>query len=896
MEVMNRGRGVLLLFVFMACGGGAKTSALGAASSVSPEDQAFQNAFDRFHDSHYSLAEMYFGDFLAKYTNSPHRAEAILYEARARLYQTNFAGAVDLLQKNSSEAGALKPDYIFWLAKTRYASRDFTKAAPGFAEVTKDFPQSPLRLEASYDEAETHFQMNDWQGVIALLQKSDGPFQLAAAQDPKSEFSGLGWLLLGEALLHENRPAEGEKVVLGFDPAGATQDVRWHRQYLLCQLQLAAGRTERALATSTNAVELALDPSHQAASAFLQAEILEKLGRLAEAVGVYAKNLGDSQPEDVQRKALSRTIPLLVELNPLPQAIEAVETLIKQHPQSKAQDMAQVSLGELYLKYSATAPSSATESNTQSVTSSNLLACALTNFNLVITNVTSSPLLAKAHLDRGWCDWLSENIGAAKVDFQEAADKLPLSQDQAVARFKLADAQLFLRDFAGAASNYNLVLANYGNFPEVTNSLFDLALYQIAEAGIHSGDEEGAKAAREAVEKILRWYPRSYYGDQGSLLLGEDWSRKNDYTKAREVFLGVLAKSPHSTLLPELEYAIARTHDYEGHWTEAIAGYRQWETNHTNDALLPEVEFHFALACGKAGLTNEALSRFTNFVTRFPTNKTADFGAPLAAWALNWVAGFYYDQNDFVNAEIYYQDLFQKYPDAGEVAYQARFWAGKSALRRQGTADAQDYFKKLVSLANAPPALVERGYIALSETFFQQFQSGQTNEDYLGQAVAAVSKSTNGAPTNAIAVEALGRLADYYLAWADQNPGTNSYAIAKQLYETIVRFPAGSTGVSAAARSQAEIGLGLIAERQHRPPNEALDHYLKVLDFDPASFDPYWVEQAGQSAARVCEDEQHWKEAVKVYDRVLAAVPALRPVLEKKRAADQARWDAAESK
>jgi TolA-binding protein len=885
---MKKGGGAgLLLAVILVCGGSFSPSALASTTTApSAEEQAFQNAFDRFHDSLYPLAETYFNDFLTKYTNSTHRADAILYLARARLYQSNYTGAIDLLQKSAAEAGGLKHEYLFWTAKARYASGDLTNAAEDFARVAREFPLSPRRLEAAYDQAEARSRMGDWPGVIGLLQQADGPFQLAAAQDGRSEFAGLGWLLLGEAFLHENRPAEGEKVVLGFDPAGLTQDLRWHRQYLLSRLQLASGRIEAALTTSSNALELALDPRHQAASVFLQGQILEKLGRPAEAIGVYAKNLVDSQTQEVQWEALSRTIPLTVMLNPLPQAIQALDTLLKQHPQTKAQDLAQLSLGELYLKACAIPPSPEAESNAFVETDTNFLANALTNFNIVITNFTNSPLLAKARLDRGWCDWLSGNVAAARADFGEAAAHLPFSQDQAIARFKLADAQFSLKDYSGAASNYRQVLANYDKFPEVTNALFDLALYQIAEADIYSGGEEGPKRAREAVEKILRWYPGSYFGDRGSLLVGEDLNRKNDYAKAREVFLAVLARSPHWDLLPKVEYEIARTHDYEGHWNEAITRYKQWETNHPGDPLLADVEFHLALACGKAGLTNDALMGFTNFVVRFPTNNT------LAPWALYWLADFYYNQNDFISAEKYYQELFQNYPGAGDLAFQARFWAGKSALKRQGgTRDAHDYFVTLVNLTNAPAALVARGWFALGETFFTQYISGQTNEDYLGQAIAAVSKCTNGAPTNAIAVEALGRLGDYYMAWADQNPGTNNYAIAKQMYETIVNFPATSDGVSVAARSQAEIGLGLIAERQHLPM-EALDHYFKVLDFSPGHFDPYWVERAGEFAAKVCEDQQHWNEAVKIYDRVLAAVPGLRPVVEKKRAADQARWDA----
>ncbi len=648
---------------------------------------------------------------------------------------------------------------------------------------------------------------------------------------------------------------------------------------MLCRLQLASGQAEAALTASADLLKIAADRRHQAASVFLQGEILEKLDRAADALEVYSQNLADTQLPEVQRQALARTIPLTVALNPLPQAIQALETLLAQRPQAP-QDLARVSLAELYLKAFAGPANAAAESNAPALTTTNLLAGALTNLSTVISDFTDSPLLARARLDRGWCDWLAGNIPAAKVDFQEAAARLPFSQDQAVARFKLADAQFFLKDYSGAAANYGLVLTRYDKIPEVTNALFDLALYQIAEADIYRGDDEGAAAA---VEKILRWYPGSGYADRGSLLLGEDLNRKYDYAKAREVFAGLRERSPDSPLRPQVEYAIARTYDHEGNWNTAIAHYQHWETNHAGDSLLPEVEFHLALACGKAGRTNNALASFTNFVARFPSNA-------LAPWALNWVADYYYNQKDYIQAEKNYQELFQHYPAAGELAYQARLWAGKSALANQEIKDASDYFVSLVNLTNAPPALVARGYLALGDTFFQQFQASLTNQDSLNQAIAAVNKLTNGAPTNAIAVEALGRLGDYYMAWADQNPGVNTYAMARQMYETIVKFP--SSSVSAAASCQAEVGLGVVAEKEHNP-RQALQHYCSVIyKYDPGHFDAYWVERAGEYAAKIYEEQQHWNEAVEVYDRVLHAVPALGPILEKKRAAAQARLDA----
>jgi tetratricopeptide (TPR) repeat protein len=832
----------LLLAALVVCGGWLAQAAWGASPAKTPEEEAFSLGFKFFQDYQYRLAESNFSEFVAKFTNSPHRAEAILYQARARLEQSNYAGAIDLLQQSSAQAGALQTNYVFWMAEARSRT-------------------------------------GDWPGVIGLLQQTNSPL---AAADGRSELAAPGWLLLGEALLHEQRPEEGENKLASLNTNGWSQDLRWQHQYLLCRLRLAGGRKEAALSTSSNSLQLALDPRQQAASVFLQGEILEKLDRRAEALAVYATNLVDSQPADVQGQALARTIPLTVALDAVPQAIQALETLIAQHPRAQGLDLAHVSVGELYLKVYASPTNPAPGTNVPAApdlnTITNTLGAAQSHFNIVIHDFTNSALLPKAHLDRGWCDWLSTNIREAKVDFEEAAAHLPLPPDQAVARFKLADAQFILGDYTNAARNYRLVLTNKA--PEITNALFDLALYQLAEADIQIGDEEGAQAA---VDKILQWYPVSYHdlGQRGLLLMGEDWNRRTNYAKARAVFTSLLEHAPHSPLAPQVQYAIARTYEQEGNWKEAINCYRQWMTNHSGATnLVPEVEFHLALARGNAGLTNQALADLTNFVANYPSNA-------LAPWALNAVADYYYNQGDFISAERNYEKLFQN-PGAGELAYQAQFWAGKSALARQGMEEAKGYFTKLLSQANVPQELVDRTYFALGDIFFQQYLDKPTREN-LTPAITAISKVTNGAPTNAMAVEALGRLGDYWMQWADKHGDTDSYATVSNIYETIVGYPA-TAAVSVSARSQAEVGLAWVAKQQGQS-DQALTHCYQVLNFDP--FDPYWVERAGELAAQMCEDQQRWDQAGRVYNRVLEKVPALRPMLTKKIAAAQARREAA---
>jgi TolA-binding protein len=857
-----------LLFL---CGGLLLPGTLRAAKSA--EDKALAAARALFDDHQYNLAETKLNNFLAAYTNSPHLPYAILYLARSRLEQSNYDGAIQLLANSVPQAGDLAADYVFWIASARLDKGEYEPAAEGFANLLKN-PNAPrpLQLAAVCNEAEAWSKMKNWPRVIDLLQKPDGAFRKLAAEYPKNSIVTRSLLLLGEAFLAQGKYDDGEKVAGGIDLAGLGPEWQWPRQYLLCRLELAGGRAGEALQNSTNLLDTASGPRHRAASLFLRGEILEALGRTAEALQSYTNNLaGDLPPED-QRQALAKAVALILAQNKIQDAAQLLDSYVTQRTNGAALDLARLSLGELYLKiYYNPAPARTT--NGPAAAGTNYLQEALTNFESVIRNFPASPLTAQAHLDRGWCYWAESNMAGANADFQTAADHLPHSPEQAVARFKLADTEFYQHDYGAALTNYNLLLQEYAGVESVTNGLFDQALYQIVQASLARGDLDNALAA---LRKILDWYPDSLFGDRGQLLIGQ--SRRYDYAMARRVFNDLLERSPHSPLLPEVEYAIARTYEQEGNWREALRDYDGWVSRHAASAplLLPRVEYSRALVYGKAGMETNALALFTNFVARFPSNS-------LAPWAENWVADYYFNQGGYQLAEENYQLLYQKFPNAGDLPYQARLMAGRAALAGQRAVEAAQYFSDLVNITNAPASLVAQGYFALGDTFLQQFLDNPTNGTYLNEAIKAISNLTNGAPTNPMAAQAYGRLGDYYMHWADMQwepkHDPKVYTDAVQMYLTVLNFPA--TNVDVATRSQAEVALGRVAE-QLGQPDQALAHYCKVLyELDPDHFDPFWVEQAGKAAARIYEQQRQWDKAIKVYQRVLKAVPSLRPVLEK---------------
>ncbi|MGP8199439.1 MAG: tetratricopeptide repeat protein [Limisphaerales bacterium] len=865
-----------LLFL---CGGLLLPGALHATKSA--EDKALSTARALFDDHQYILAETSLANFVAAYTNSPHRPYAILYLARSRLEQSNYDGAIKLLTSAVSRSGDLAGEYTFWMARARLDKGEYAQAAEGFGGFIKNFTNAPRRLEAACDEAEALSKLENWPRVIDFLQKPDGVFRELSAADPKNSFVTRGLLLLGEALSARGRYLEGEKVVGGIDPAALAPEWQWQRQDLLCRLELAGGQADLALQNSATLLDTTSGPRHQAASRFLRGEILQTLGHMAEALRCYTNNLAADVPPENQRQALTNAVALILAQGQIQDAVQLLENYVAQPTNGAALDLARVSLGELYIKiYYNPAPAQKTNDLAAPVT--NYLQAALTNFDSVIHNSPASPLVAQAHLDRGWCYWAETNMASAKADFQEAVNLLPFSLEQAVARFKLADAEFSTSNtsnYSAALADYNLLLQQYASVESVTNALFDQALYKIVQASLAVGDSAGAEVASR---KILNWFPNSLFGDRGRLLIGE--SKKYDYDMARQVFNELLEKSPKTPLRPEVEYAIARTYEQQGNWPEALREYDRWVSQYASNAplLRPRVEYARALVYGKAGMETNALALFTNFVARF-TN------SPLAAWAQNWVADYYFNQGDYQLAEGNYQLLYQKFPDAGELPYEARLMAGRAALAGQRAVEAAQYFSDLVNITNAPTNLVAQGYFALGDTFLQQFLDNPTNGTFLDEAITAISHLTNGAPTNALAAQAYGRLGDCYMQWADKQwelkHDPKVYAEAVQMYETLLSLPA--TNVDVTAWSQAEVALGRVAEQQDQP-RQALARYANVLDdLDPDHFDPFWVEQAGKAAARIYEQQQQWDTAIKVYQRVLKAVPSLRPALEKAIAAAQ---------
>lgn len=851
------------------------------AFGATTEKGAFEAAEQAFRDLSYNRAEKEFAAFIQNYTNSTRIPEALLMQAQARLFQSNYIGAVELLASGIPQSGKLADRYLFWLAQAHSLKGDYQPAADRFAELVRVYPDSPRRLEAAISETQARGKLGQWQQVVDLLQQPEGVFQTAARARATNEFVWRGHLLLGEAQFALGNYPAAQTAIEPLNQVPLAPRLAWQRQYLLCRIQFAQDKPADALLLVTNLLTLATNTAERplmADSLRLHASLLEKLGLSEQAMDLYEKNLAEGFPLEHQRQALLKIAEISLARNRLSKAAQVLESFCTQHREPSTRQLALLTLGELRLReYISTPTNAAPAGVTNAAASTNALQQALAALETLVKEFPQGDHAGKAQLDLGWCYWVQAKLVEARAAFQVAVERLPASIDQATALIKLADVQLRLNDFGAAITNYTTLIDKYCKGAAVSNDLCEPALYQTVRAAIATND---LPTATSALGQLLTSYPKGYRTEHAVLFAGQAVTRRGQPAAARKIFLDFARVAPDSPLMSEVRLAIARTYEMEGLWTEVIEEYDRWLAQFTNSPARPRAEYLRAWANSQAGRETNAFQQFTNFLARFPQHECT----PLAWW---WVANYYYRTEQWNEAEMNFQLLNQStnWPKT-ELSYQALMMAGRTAFRRLGWRDATNYFTRLTTDSKCPPEIVAQAMFAYGDVLMSR-DSTNKFEDY-ALAASVFNNIAETFTTNAIAPLALGEKANCLLQWARSAPQIDAAAAE---FQKVIAHPLANP----TTRSVARVGLAVVKEKQAQQKTgpeqtallkQALDLYQDVLyqkDLDEREQpDLFWINKSGQEAARLAEALQEWPQAVKIYERLCRTFPALRPGLEKK--------------
>lgn len=851
------------LWLFVAAG------ALPLCAATKAEEKAFQEATLSYHGGQWARAERELGEFVAKFPGSEFRAEALLFQAVSRNKQGNYAGAIQLLETGQDSAGRFADEYLFWLAEAQFQGGQLQAAAETYSRFARDFTNSARMLDATVAEAAARSRLKQWPRVVALLSDPNGRFQSLAAASPGLEASVRGRFLLGEALMAQQKFAEAATALEPLVSQPLDTKLAWQRDYLRAKIFLAQDQPLPALALATNLTQLAANVAPLLAEGrALQGRIHEQIGQTDSAIAAWRFNLEPDIPPERQREALLHVGNLLIRQNRLSEAAATLAAFTANGTNDLAADVISLTLGELRLRESL---------GTNGPAATNLLAKALETFDAALAKPVAADVAGRAQLGRGWCLWLSGQVQASATAFEAATQQLPTGLERSVARFKLADAQARQGSWSAALANYQQVVGAAEQDPLVRSNLLERSLYQLLKAALEVNDHPAANAA---MGRLLAEYPGGGLTEPGLVLFGrEDGTRANP-AERRALLEGALQSATDPKLAAGVRLAVARTFEQEQNWDAAATAYQTWLQDYPEDAARPRAEYLLALAIARTGSETNAMERFTQFITKNPATEFT----PLARW---WLADHYLRQEEFISAETEYQLVFKNHPES-PLRYEAQLMAGRAALARGALKEAMGYFTTLINDEKCPPEVEAQAYFAYGDALMSATDYETAKQPF--------SKITQLFPNDRIALLAQVKMGNCFLQLGGLNPtnATENYNLASNAYQRVL------TATNLAEfpdRAEAEVGTGLVLERQARLVNgtngpalqrAALQHYLNVV-FGSArradeSSDMHWVRRAGlEHALPLAESLQDWPLVLSLCDTLTAQLPPLQPQLSKRR-------------
>lgn len=850
---------ILMLFLLLALAGGRADAALFGGG----EKKAYDLAYQSFQFRMWERAAVELAEFAKDYPKSDKVPQVVAWQAEALYRQDKFDAVVALLQPRLVSAGTLEDQYLYWLGSAQMARTNYVEAAALFGKLAREYPSSGRRLEAAVGEAAALFKLSEWAQVTNLLRRAEGAFRQAALGVTNSETVGRGYLLLAESQLALGNYPDAEAALTNKRATVLAGELEWKRRDLLCRV-LVARKDFDAAATESAGLVAAAESTRQlglmADSVVFRADLLEQLGRREEAVATLWRNLTNATVAQ-RRQALSRIVSIKVQQGQIADATQTLESYLSQNTNPPAADLALLELGELHLKQHV--GRLATDTNELV----NHLSLATNCFVKVVKNFPGNAYVGRAQLNLGWCYWVESNYVASEAAFDAAVKRLPPSEDLAVARFKLADAQYVQSNYGAALENYRQVLQLITNWPATQAALRTPASYQALRASLAlKNDATGTNlvSAEEALRSILATDADNIAAASSLLLVGQAYVDARQPAEAQRLFNDFNARFPGSELRPEVALLAARMREEEGDWAGVVSSYEAWLNDFPTNRLRAQVEFRRALATARSGAETNAFGLFTNYVAQFP----ASDWAARAQW---WVADYNFNRGAYAEAELQYKQLFQNWK-MSELVYPAKMMAGRAAVGWSNYENATNHFTSLTSDPQCPAPLRVQALFAYGGVTMRTVAA--TNKfDLYEQARRVFNVIVTEYPTNELGAQAWGEIGNCSLQLGVVDAA--NYVVASNAYQRAASWP----GAGVATRSQALVGLATVLEKQAllQPGSETMTNLLRqARDIDLDVYlgkalaegevpDSYWRKRAGDEAARLSKALNEWPQALEVY-------------------------------
>lgn len=374
--------------------------------------------------------------------------------------------------------------------------------------------------------------------------------------------------------------------------------------------------------------------------------------------------------------------------------------------------------------------------------------------------------------------------------------------------------------------------------------------------------QEKYELAEPKFHALINNYPNSLFVENAWYAIGQLNYKLENYEDSRGAFKHVVDDFPNSTFRDDAQHLIAQGFLNEKNYEQASAEFDKLATEEYKNYvdLQAEAMYKAAYCMNQLGRDDDAIGRYTNFITKFPNSQyvTAayfDQGAiyskqkdyenarinyelalqntedrSLQAEIKSAIGRTYYDQEDYENAVIAYNELLEEYPESEFIA-EARLGIADSHYKLSNWSAAAAGYELVINehpdqLDFIPYCSYQIGgaYYEIGTNLMKSGDEAQAAEN-LEIALKWYQKTIDEYPTDPVAPHAL-----YGAIWAlnDLNRKEELEAVAQKFIEQNRADP--ELDIFAA---EVQLKFADIKFNDFKRYEEAAEEYAKLWTYPP---------------------------------------------------------------
>lgn len=374
--------------------------------------------------------------------------------------------------------------------------------------------------------------------------------------------------------------------------------------------------------------------------------------------------------------------------------------------------------------------------------------------------------------------------------------------------------------------------------------------------------QEKYELAEPKFQALINNYPNSLFVENAWYAIGQLNYKLENYEDSRGAFKHVVDEFPNSVFRDDAQHLIAQGFLNEKNYEQASAEFDKLATEEYKNYvdLQAEAMYKAAYCMNQLGRDDDAIGRYTNFITKFPNSQyvtaayfdqgaiyskqkdyenarinyelalqnTEDRG--LQAEIKSAIGRTYYDQEDYENAVVAYNELLEEYPESEFIA-EARLGIADSYYKLSNWSAAAAGYELVITehpdqLDFIPYCSYQIGgaYYEIGSNLMKSGDDAQAAEN-LENALKWYQKTIDDYPTDPVAPHAL-----YGAIWAlnDLNRKEELEAIAQKFIEQNRADP--ELDIFAA---EVQLKFADIKFNDFKRYEEAAEEYAKVWAYPP---------------------------------------------------------------